>query len=419
MESGAVPEYGRIYMKTMRMTIRYILLLLLLFAWAACSKDGTPTAYPQASRVVLAYMAGDNNLSGYVRSNLDAMVMGMASAPAHTRMLAYADTPGENPRLMEITASGCKTLYMWSGTHDSASAETVREVLALVRRVAPADRYGLVLWSHGLAWVPSSATGYLTRSTARIGDPWPATKWFGQDTGETPAGYLETADLAAALPADMFEWILFDACFMSSVETLYALRDKAAWIICSPAEVIADGFPYEKIMTELLRPAPELRSVCETYYRYYAHHADPAYRAATISLVRTSELEELADATASLLSAALAADPDAFAYMGMDRIQPLDRYRRHFLFDMGSVAEELARCGFVPSSLCEAWRAQFARTVVYEAHTPWMLGLALGECCGVSMYVPMSAYPDLNESYETLEWYARCYPAVPFRRMIK
>ena len=35
------------------------------------------------------------------------------------------------------------------------------------------------------------------------------------------------------------------------------------------------------------------------------------------------------------------------------------------------------------------------------------------------MYVPMSAYPDLNEFYETLEWYVRCYPAVPFRRMIK
>ena len=92
-------------------------------------------------------------------------------------------------------------------------------------------------------------------------------------------------------------------------------------------------------------------------------------------------------------------------------MQPLDRYRRHFLFDMGSVVGELETRGLVPASLAEAWRAQLARTVIYEAHTPTMLGLALDACCGLSMYVPVSAYADLNEYYRTLEWYRQCYPA--------
>ena len=241
--------------------------------------------------------------------------------------------------------------------------------------------------------------------------PWPPTKWFGQDTGESPAGYLDTEQLPEAIPSGVFDWILFDACFMASAETLYTLRDKAERIVCSPAEVIADGFPYAEIMAELLRPEPDLQAVCESYYRHYARHAQSSYRSATVSLVETSQLEALAGVTTELLSAALATDPQALAGMDLNRLQPLDRYRRHFLFDMGSVVGELETRGLVPASLAGAWRAQLARTVTYEAHTPTMLGLALDECCGLSMYVPSASYADLNEYYRTLEWYARCYPA--------
>lgn len=441
----------------MKTTIRYILLFALL-ALAGCTKDGEDPRYPHASRVVLVYMAGDNSLGGYVQDNLDAMRRGMASAAAGNRTIAYVDTPGGNPRLVEITASGTKTLHAWSSPHNSASAATVREVVSLVRTLAPADRYGLVLWSHGLAWMPSWATGYLTRSKARMAEPWPqtkheemlpasftsatrpdsapvsvtaagpasadrpiptasvptswpATKWFGQDTGENPAGYLDTEQLSEAIPSGVFDWILFDACFMASAETLYALRDKADRIVCSPAEVIADGFPYEKIMAELLRPEPDLQAVCESYYRHYAQHAQSSYRSATVSLVETSQLEALAAATASVLGAALTADPEVLSNMDLNRLQPLDRYRRHFLFDMGSVVGELETRGLVPASLAGAWRSQLARTVIYEAHTPTMLGLALDECCGLSMYVPVASYADLNEYYRTLEWYRQCYPA--------
>ena len=424
----------------------------------SCTKDGEEPRYLHSSRVVLVYMAGDNSLGGYVQDNLDAMRRGMASVPSGGRTIAYVDTPDGNPRLVEVTASGMEILHAWPSPHNSASAATVHEVISLVRTLAPADRYGLVLWSHGLAWMPSWATGYLTRSKARMAESWPqtkheemlpasfasatppdsvpvsvtitgpasadrpiptasvptswpATKWFGQDTGEHPAGYLDVEQLSEAIPSGVFDWMLFDACFMASAETLYALRDKAERIVCSPAEVIADGFPYAEIMAELLRPEPDLRAVCETYYRNYADDPRPAYRSATVSLVETSQLEALAAATASVLGAALTTDPEVLSVMDLNRVQPLDRYRRHFLFDMGSVVGELETRGLVPALLAEAWRAQLARTVIYEAHTPTMLGLALDACCGLSMYVPYADYADLNEYYRSLGWYAGCYPA--------
>ncbi len=387
-----------------RTIIRYTLLLVFL-ALAGCTKNESP----HSPRVVLVYMAGDNSLGSYVRDNLDAMMRGMSSAPTGSRTLAYVDIPGGLPRLVEVTAAGIQTLYTWPAEHNSASAATMREVIGRARSVAPADRYGLVLWSHGLAWMPSWATNYLTRSKARAGEQWPETKWFGQDTGESPAGYLDMEQLTEAIPSGIFDWILFDACFMASAETLYALRDKAGKIICSPAEVIADGFPYEKIMTELLRPMPDLRAVCESYYSHYARYPISSYRSATVSLVETSELGAFAAATSSVLSAALAADPEALSCMDLTRVQPLDRYRRHFLLDMESVMVQLEKRGLVPAILIDAWRAQLARTVAYEAHTPSMLGLTLNECCGLSMYVPVHSYADLNEYYKTLGWYSRCY----------
>ena len=137
-------------------------------------------------------MAGDNSLGGYVWDNLDAMRRGTASAPSGGRTIAYVDTPGENPRLVEVTASGTETLHVWPGPQNSASAATVREAVSLVRTLAPADRYGLVLWSHGLAWMPSWATGYLTRSKARMAEPWPDTKHDGAASA-TAASFLPAA----------------------------------------------------------------------------------------------------------------------------------------------------------------------------------------------------------------------------------
>lgn len=389
---------------------RFLLVLLLGVSFGGCREDAEPPC-AHSSRVVLVYIAGDNNLSGYVQGNLDDMVAGMASAPQGTRTLVYMDLPGSNPRLAEVTASGLTTLHAWASPHNSVSAAVMGEVFSLTRQLAPADRYGLVLWSHGLAWLPSSADDYLVRLGARSEGLWPATKWFGQDTGETPVAYLDTAGLRTAVPEGMFDYILFDACFMASAEVLYELRDKTKWIICSPAEVLADGFPYDKIMPGLLSAEPDLRAVCETFYRRYAEDPRPEYRSAAVSLICTSELEALAAVTAVVFSAALDADPAVFSEMNLSQLQTVDRYRRHFLFDAGSVVDNLEQCGLVSAPLAGAWWEQLSRAVVWEAHTAHMLDLALRRCCGISLYVPYGGYPDLNEYYTTLGWFARCYPA--------
>ena len=234
--------------------------------------------------------------------------------------------------------------------------------------------------------------------------------WMLPYVSEVKKGsYMELDELAAAIPDHLFDYILFDACFMGSVEVLYALRDKADYIISSPAEVISDGFPYAQIMEPLCRENPDLETVCETYYRYYAEHDVPQYHAATVSLVKTSALETLASATAALYTAALSADSRIFPFMDSGQLQPLDRYARHFVFDMGSIADELYRQAVVSAEQYAEWQDAFSQAVIYEAHTPWFFSLQLDKCCGLSSYVPLAQYADLNAFYVQQEWYHRVF----------
>ena len=57
---------------------------------------------------------------------------------------------------------------------------------------------------------------------------------------------MDISELAAAIDGSgvRFDYLLFDACFMSSVEALYDLRRAADYIVASPCEVMAHGFPY-------------------------------------------------------------------------------------------------------------------------------------------------------------------------------
>ena len=57
---------------------------------------------------------------------------------------------------------------------------------------------------------------------------------------------MEITELAAALPHN-YEFILFDCCLMGGIEVAYEFKDKCEYMLFSPTEILADGFPYEKM----------------------------------------------------------------------------------------------------------------------------------------------------------------------------
>lgn len=107
--------------------------------------------------------------------------------------------------------------------------------------------------------------------------PYPPTRTFGQQYYEGTNYEIELSALKQSVPSGVFELILFDACYMGGVETAYALRDKAQYIISSPARVVADGMPYSLITGDLFpqgNAEASYKRICEKYFSFYNGHPD-------------------------------------------------------------------------------------------------------------------------------------------------
>ena len=372
----------------------------MLFFFAGCVKDasGPDDTEGPFTRTVLIYMAADNNLYSYALSNLADI--GSAAGDLSGKSAAivvYLDTPYEDPQLFRVMPDGTRqVLKKFVGGHNSVSREVMGEVIGEVRSRCPADRYGLVLWSHGTSWLPANSS--LMRQSARRGEVWPATKTFGQDTGESPSAYMELEDLKNVLPDGLFDYILFDACYMGAAEVAYALRNKADYIVASPTEVLAGGFPYDRVTGLLAAEFPDLEAVCRAYYDYY--DAMPGRsRAASVGLIVTAELEKLASAVREIVEKARTENPNLWSDPGLSEIQCLDRSGTHFAYDLDRYMHALADAdGYA------RFVRQLQSAVPYAAHTPYFFDLPLEYCCGLSAYIPLDENAAHTPFYLTLDW---------------
>lgn len=143
-----------------------------------------------------------------------------------------------------------------------------------VQKITPALSYGIILWSHATSWFPTV-------------DRLPKTKSFGNDNGLE----IDIIDLAAAIPKN-YEFIMFDACNMASLEVIFEFKDNCKYFLASPTEIISTGFPYHDIITDLMHN--RLENVAQKYYQYYYNYTG-LMQSATVSLVLTKELDLLAE----------------------------------------------------------------------------------------------------------------------------
>ena len=228
---------------------RCLLLLTLAFFTFACEKDDDFPA-PDVDRTVLVYLASDNNLYRFALQNLNDMKSAMKGLDGN--LLVYIDELNGTSRLSKIESDGTERVIETYGKENSASAAVLRRVVDRALTLYPAESYGLILWSHGMGWIPAGIEEAGASSGLffpRDSEAYPVTKHFGADTENGSSVHMEISDLAAALPDDLtFDFILFDACFMGGVEVLYEMRHAAHYLIASPAEILGSGFPYDRII---------------------------------------------------------------------------------------------------------------------------------------------------------------------------
>jgi hypothetical protein len=255
---------------------------------------------------------------------------------------------------------------------------------------APAEKYALVIGSHGLAWVPKRPSQNYSRTLKRLGitdeQLWQRnknaemTRHIG-DNGDTVE--YDISEIAEAIEANniKLEYILFDACFMGNVESVYELRNVTNYIVGSPCEVMGYGFPYASIMQYMFLnngTSYDLDKVCSEYVNYYK--SDAFTPSACVAVTTTAELEALAQKMKAVNDAGLKSD------FSLDNVQYYEGQYPHSFYDLGDMVEQSC----ADADVASAFKKQLDKTVTSRYHTDRFY----------------SAYGTNNQYYHDINYYS-------------
>lgn len=367
--------------------MRYYSLLLIGLGLLSCQKDSpTPEPLPRYE-ITLVYMVADNDLASYALKDLNEIELGFMPN-GRDKLLVYIDSNTStalpsHPVLLEIVPDTTEVIRSKIIASYPEQNSTDKTVMSNVLRDALSyykgdNRYkGLVLWSHGNAWLPE---GYHIETENKSGV---VVKSFGKDMSPRE-GAMELPDLAEVLSPYRFDYILFDACFMGSVEVLYELRHSARYFIASPAEILTDGFPYHHLLPYLIGKL-QLEKATEAYYNYY-NVLEGARQSATVTLVDGEQLEALASFCKQLNTSELS----------LAHLQQYSRNNEKYLFDLKQVLLE--------SKASVAMEPIWQQLCKVERHTPRFANIPLTHCNGLSVYL-FGKNETLNNYYKQLSWY--------------
>lgn len=355
-----------------------------------CTNDVPDPVAP--TRTVLIYMAADNSLSSYSYKNIESIVQGTTKTALNGgNLVVYVDAADAAPQLLQIKVKSDGSIQKLAikdyAEQNSADPLVMRSIFDEVRTSFPADSYGLVLWSHGTAWLPYNVQ--------------PMLRSFGQDE----SNWMEIDELAEALPDHIFDFIMFDACYMASTEVVYALRDKADYILASPTEVLGEGFPYKLIIGNFFTETADLQQIAETFYNYYNQQTG-LYQSASVSLIATEQLDNLA----AICREIVIGKENAIASLPIQELQQLEYlgYTYHALYDFDDFINRLATEAQYTNYL-----SILNKVVLYKQTTPnatYAKGqLVINQFSGLSIYVPQNGLATLNDWYKGMAWYKVVY----------
>ena len=413
--------------------LKVILGLAAMVTLMACEPFWCKPTEPETyNRVMLLYSAGYNNLSSYLKGDIEELKRGaLPSSLDENVVLVYSHFPtgGYNtpssPTLVRLTSTKenkvkADTVVIFPDNSISASAEQVENVLLYIQEKFPADSYGMIFSSHATGYLPA---GYYQNPdndsnviewSAKPGrqltavpyaepeyDPsLPMVKSIGQDQVGTSGAYvsyeININDFADAIPMKL-DYLLFDACLMGGIEVAYELQGKVDKVGFSQTEVLADGFCYESLTSHLLGgETPDLVSVCSDYFNQYEVQSG-VYQSATISLIDCSQLSPLARVCGELFTKY----SDAIAVLDHNQVQRFYRMGKHWFYDLESI---LLNAGINDNELA-GLHAALDKCVIYKAHTPkFMSDFKIHTFCGFSMYLPCQGSEKLNDFYKNLKW---------------
>ena len=376
---------------------RIAIMLIAAILFASCHDEPKSESQVKA-RTVLVYIVAHNSLGGstgltkYDYRDINEMVTAMQeNKRKDANIVVYHAPYTATPSLKLITADGAEEIKQYDPDPYSVTVDRMKEVFADMREIAPADKYGLVLWSHASGWMFSdSASPETSRS-------------WGIDRGKE----MSIPKLAEALQGEGFDYIYFDCCLMGNIETLYELRGCADFIVASPSETPLDGMPYHQNIPLLAKIDPDLIGAAANTFNFYNNQPNPSARSIAISVYDMSKINPLASVARAIYSTNMTM-PDGFSPQVY--YWTLGTTLNKKFYDLYHYASALI--GENDTALTEELNRAMADFVIYNANTESMWGtLPLVNCHGLSTFIYSDGNIDADRyNYRDLQWYNDVIP---------
>lgn len=354
------------------LTLQFLMVIVL----SSCQGDDpiyTPTDEPMgtAEHTVFVYMpwSGDpGSLKNAFETNLRDMKSAVKKQGGlgNTRFMVYISQNAREGLLINVKYRGGECVDDTLGRYDNLLAgqrlNTVPWISSILRKVqeyAPAKTYSMIIGCHGMGWIPSNERRSRSVRLMSLGqqsfDYEPLTRWFGGNTYPTDIATLN--DGIAQSGIGKMEYVLFDDCYMSTVEVAFEMRYSAKHIIGCPTEIMAYGMPYAQMFDELLKTEPNYERVCDEFYDFYSNYPYPY---GTISVIDCSQVEGMVNLMREINTS------DEVATADVSTLQVMDGYLTSIFFDMGDYVRQIARNR---PDLIERFEKQLSLLVPYKRHT--------------------------------------------------
>lgn len=378
--------------------IRLCSVFLVSFMFTDCSLfQPLNRADTKKDWTVMVYMAADNNLDTYALDDINEMEMALPIDSAD--VLVYLDrAPGglpENPVILQITNDTRSEIYSpiikSLPESDSASVVNLSNFVSFCTTNYPSEHYMLVLWSHGSGWYP----GFMSSMA------------FGVD--DTDNGYgMDVTEIARSLASYHFEILIFDACEMADIESVYELKNLSDYIIASEYVICNNGFPYNKmlaVLSGLDNSETCVNNICKSYIDSYMQNGDPYLRNASITGVKTEYIEEFAYSVSNYFANIANTNINALLFDVITQSSATSvGYGEKYQYDLLEILKKADKV--ISNAWMDDLMIKYSNMVIYHKNSGLLFNSkVISNSSGLSTAFPYTNKTQLLFYYSNYKWY--------------
>ena len=362
----------------------FICMISLAMTFTSCSEEAFDTDSVNKQTILVFYpwtgSQSSTGLLGYLQNNIDSISDGIIDRKGlnNSRVLVFLSDKYNHSTLYDLQYNATTKsvdrvpLKEYEGA-SYASAEGIADIMNEVKTQASALNYALIVGAHGCGWTyasdwsryPYYARPSVTRprdnnfSGIQFGpDPnAPLTRFFGSVSLAENAMDISTLAEGIRESGLKMQYILFDACYMSNIETAYELKDVTNYMIASGSEIMAAGLPYRSMWSYLNSATPNYSGIVSTSVNFYKNSSAPFCNLAAIDC---RQVEKLASVMKDIN-----AEYQLSASVSLDSIQHLDGFRPHLFYDLETYVDSLRPSGY----LLDQFKSQLKLTIKASDHT--------------------------------------------------